>query len=271
MATTDFDKAMNYFKQLQQLSLLNCSVQSISIFAAELELQLHSMLSPYNKERIAFIISDHHCDELYSVGFKNYLYWQDVIRSDVEVNSLSFDFFNGYAFRLSNKFKQHNIKINKSKILHSIAKLIGLSGSQALKQRDLISPEFLTYKFEEKEQDVIELITYNSVVIDVQISAFEGFAGTFASLGNHDKELKIYRPKQLYFLPDAATSLERLCEVSVMKYPVESVTATNSDYVAGFMDIVDGGVEALSREKYKNNLNYKFGANVAVSNLNRIK
>lgn len=261
---------MNFFKKLQHLSLLNCTSNSVLDFEQQLVNALSS-LSPTSRDRICDLVSELNQKET-GVFYSNYELWEQVTRSNVEVNQLSFDYFNGYAFRLATSLKKHQVKINKSKILHIIAKIIGLTGSQALKQRQLIELEFIRVTFaQDQQQDIIEVITCNDVIVDVQVSGFDAFCGCNAKVDNDT--LMLYTPKKnKYVLPDASLSVIDSFDRGSFKYRVVSVSDVDSDYVLGFMAVVDGGVDNVDRERYEDgrHIQYKYGVNVALSNLKKI-
>ena len=265
---------MNFFKKLQHHSFLNCPLESVLKFEQQLAVVLSGLPTAGNHDRIRELITNLNRKET-GLFTSNFELWNSITRSDVEVNKLSFDYFNGYASRLSAILKQNNIKINKSKILHNIAKVIGLTGSQSLKQRQLIKPEFILFKFnQDAQQDVIEIITYNSVIIDVQVSGFDTFCGCNAKLDiDDDTKLMLYTPKHdKYILPNPAMPVTSSFNRGTFKYRVESQETVNSDYILGFMSIINGGVDSVDRAKYEDEqyIQYKYGVHVALANLKKI-
>ena len=262
---------MNFFKKLQHLSMLNCSLNSIADFEKQLSLALLA-LSPKNHNLIRGAVSESLHKEI-GVPTDNNCSWGCITRSDVNVNQLSFDYFNSYSFRLSALFKKKHININKSRILHTISKVIGLTGSQALKQRKLIEPEFICYEFnQDKQQDIIEIITFNGVIVDVQVTGFDAFCGCNAKVVA-GTELTLYTPKtHKYILPDPEVCVVKTFNRAAFKYTVEAEHDVDDDYISGFMAVVDGGVDNVDCSKYEDSkyIQYRYGANASSQNLRKI-
>lgn len=193
--------------------------------------------------------------------------WQRVLRSDIKFNELGFDYFKLLTNRLAKYLKSIGIKVNGSKLLHYFSKAMGYSGSQAFKQSKIkVTPNFITHKFVDNGQDVLEIITRDCVIIDVQPHQFRIYGGRYAKTSCFADELN-FTMNTPYSTLDITCKAPDIVDLRTFNYELELSEPTNKDYCSGYEAALNGITVIPDNSSEQ----YKFGHRVAISNLKNIK
>ena len=259
-----------FFNDLQKYTLINCSDHEVEDFSKKLA-SLLIIGKNFDKNVLLKKITRFNAD-LFGGDTNNVVNWKSVIRSNIKINELSFDVLNDYAQELSKTLKESGFKFNKSKILFEISRSLNFTGSQALKSKPKsILPEFKKFKLQKSGQDLIEIITFNNVIIDVQVSGFNAFAGSFASQDPEDPSTLLYYTQHFshYQTPNVKTIATDALERYSLKYDIKSVEDVDLDYIDGFMEVING--KKANQQRLEDSIEYRFGSSVANSNLRLLK
>lgn len=251
-------------------TLANCSCKKTYDFTEKLS---HILAEQYEQEYklIKTSISNFILHYSGTSNDNNYLQWERLVRTDLDIKDLEFDQLVAITRNMARYLKENGIiKINGSKLLNIVANLLGFKTTHALKSlKRNISIPYYKFNFVDVGQDISFIIVRDNIIIDVQPFHSSLFCGSSVLDINENISLdsnEVVITKQQYITPQFELSPSDDLDISLtsFKYQLLNVESVDRDFILGF--------EARLNETDNLNTNseYKAGYNVAHYNLARI-